>query len=869
MSLSKIRPNRLLLAAALALVFQVCLFGVQETKAVTVLPDRFAIEKSDIHLSRPATPGTYFDKVGRRFAVLGFESGTFEAWAYPLKILRNFEFSFLTGMSTTPIRGRDIVRFIDVEPEATTLTFIYQSFTVRAHYVTDIEEGGAVILLEVDSTEPLTIVCGFLPVLQPMWPAGLGGQYAYWDENMNAYLISEPTRKNHAYVGSPAARGISYTPAHMLSDSPNEFKIEVAEPGKARSSYLPVILAGGKGEREEIKASYQRLASDPEGCYRRARRHFEAIRKSTLQIRTPDSRINLAFEWAKIALDNLFVDNPDLGRGLVAGLGPSGTGGRPGFGWFFGGDAYLNSFSLNSLGMFETARQALVFTGKWQRKDGKMAHELSQAAGYLKWWDDYPYGYIHGDTTPFYIVAAEDYYRRTGDIHFLRSAWPSLIRAYDWCLTTDADGDGLMDNSRAGLGALEFGSLTGIQTDIYLAAVWVKANQAMEKLAEAMGDEKKAAASAARFGKASKAWDEKFWDGSGGFYSFAFNKNGQLVRELTPWSAVGLAWEFGSPEKGIRALAAINGPELTTDWGIRMLSEKSSYFEPLNYNYGACWPFLSGWVAAALFRLGFVCQGAVVLAANVNHTFDNSLGVTTELYSGFQNSWPQEGVPHQGFSTTGLVLPVTRGLLGLEADVPGKKVRIRPAVPADWPGFMVYNWRVGDADISVNYGKEKTMVKLWLEARDAAGFKAVFKPCLAPGSLIKSASLNGKDIAFKSAGLEAGQSVGPEVEFAVSGNDLLVIEFSPGLEIVPPVTASRPGDVNRGLKILRTDAEGDTVGLSVAGPAGKAGELEINNPDIVEHIEGAALDGRKLKLNFPSGKGYSFSAVDIKVRLKR
>src|SRR4030065_1813618 len=72
----------------------------------------FSIERDDIALGRPPQPRTYFDKAGRRFAILGLESGTFEAWASPLKLLRNFEFSFLLKNSTPPIAARAIVRCV-------------------------------------------------------------------------------------------------------------------------------------------------------------------------------------------------------------------------------------------------------------------------------------------------------------------------------------------------------------------------------------------------------------------------------------------------------------------------------------------------------------------------------------------------------------------------------------------------------------------------------------------------------------------------------------------------------------------------------------------------------------------------------------
>lgn len=547
----------------------------------------FKLELNDLELHRLAQPGTYFDKVGRKFAILGYESGSFEAWAYPLKLFRNFEFSFFIGSSTEPIKGKDIVRYISVTPEATTLTYTYQSFTVKAIYVTPIEEPGAFIFLDVSSTEPLTIVCSFLPVLQPMWPAGIGGQSARWLDDIKAYQISEPTRKNSGFIGSPAAAGISYTPAHMLSDVPNQFKIVVNHPDSLKGRYIPIIMAGGKGSRDSVKAIYKRLAENPEQYYHQNVAYYRALRTNTMQVQTPNKELDLAFEWAKIAYDNLMVNNPDLGYGMVAGLGPSGTGGRPGFGWFFGGDAFINSFSINSYGAYQTVRDALAFTQQWQRADGKMAHELTQAAGYLNWWKDYPYGYIHGDTSPFYICAIYDYYKMSGDVEFVKKSWSSIKRAYDWSLSTDENNDGLMDNSKAGLGASEYGPLTDIQSDIYTGAVWVRAAYAMQFLAKAAGEKSFVTKAKGYYEKSSKTFKEKFWDETNQQYAYAFTAKGEHIDIVSPWSSVGLMWELGEAEKSAKSLEKLNSAELATDWGTRSISIKSKYFEALNYNYGA------------------------------------------------------------------------------------------------------------------------------------------------------------------------------------------------------------------------------------------------------------------------------------------
>ena len=827
----------------------------------------FDIAGGDLALRRSARPGTPFDKVGRRFALLGTESGGFEAWAYPLKLLRGFELSFLIGASTVPIEAGDIVRFVSADPAVTTLTFTYQSFTVKAHYVAPVDEPGAVVLLEVDSTEPLTIVCGFLPVLQPMWPAGLGGQYAYWDDELKAYLISEPTRKNHGYLGSPAARGISYTPAHMLSDAPNQFKIEIADPRSVEGRFIPLVVAGGRGAREEIKAAYRAIAADPEGRYRRAVEHFAALRGRTLGVRTPVRDLDLAFEWAKVALDGLLVDNPDLGRGLVAGLGPSGTGGRPGFGWFFGTDAYLNSLSFNSFGLTEASREALAFTRKWQRKDGKMAHELTQAAGYLRWWEDYPYGYIHGDTSPYYIIAVEDLYERTGDLKFVKESWPSLVKAYEWSLATDADGDGLMDNGRAGLGALEFGALTGIQTDIYLGAVWAKSARAMSSLAAAAGDKAMARKAETAAAQAAKAWAGKFWDAANGQYAYAFAKDGRLVPEATPWSAVGLAWGLGDAGRAVETLARMNRSDLTTDWGVRMLSDRSPLFEPLNYNYGAAWPFLSGWVSAALFEHGFLPQGYRALLANARHTYDNALGTIMELFSGRQNVWPQEGVPHQGFSSTGVVLPLVRGLLGLDGSVPGKRASFRPGFPADWPAVSVSRWRIGPATVSLDYGRDGDRVSLRIRSTDAEGFRFEFAPALGLGARIVGGTLNGAPLAFETVAGPGAQAVRARASFPLTGDDEVELRFVPGPEIVLPDEPSATGDASRGLRLVRSALDGDELRLTFEGLAGKAYAVGLLEAGRIAGVSGAELDGRTLRVVFPKGAD-GYVEVRVSLRLK-
>ena len=832
------------------------------------LINAFPFEENDLKLERLAQPGTPFDKVGRKFAVLGYESGSFEAWAYPLKLFRNFTFSFFLGGSTRAVEGKDIVRRVEVTPEVTTLTFTYQSFTVKAHYITPIDEAGAFILLDVASTEPLSIVCSFLPVLQPMWPAGIGGQYAYWNNDLKAYVISEPTRTNHGIVGSPTAGGLSYTPAHMLSDSPNEFRIEIDDPAKVKGRFIPIVMAGGKGKREEIVQIYQNLCADPASYYRKSAEHYRKLRERTLRIRTPERRIDLALEWAKVAYDNLVVENPDLGKGLVAGLAASGTSGRPGFGWFFGGDTYINAFSMNSYGDYETLRDVLEFTIQFQREDGKMPHEVSQAAGYIDWFGKYPYGYIHGDTSPYFVVAMYDYVRMTGDTDFVKKHWNAIRRAFEWSLATDANGDGLMDNTKAGLGALEYGKLAGgIATDVYIGAVWVKATQAMLALSEIAGKASYAKKVERHTEMAKRAFDEKFWDEESQFYAYAFNEDGEHVREFSPWNAVGLSWELGNSERSVKSIERLSSSELTTDWGVRSISNRSSYYEPLNYNYGAVWPFINSWVATAQFKHHFLLQGYCTLMATVGHVFNNQLGAVGEVFSGTLHAWPQESVAHQGFSTAGTVLPLVRGLFGLEGDALEKNVWFSPHFPADWEDVSVSDYRVGGAAFSFNVKKEQGRFKIGVSARGAEGYVLDFAPAFGIGTKIQSVLVDGEYMPFKT--VESIQVVRPTFSVRVKDKPMRVeIVYRPTVEILPPFTESRVGNGNRGLKIISLRRHEDRLVLECEGLAGEMYSIRVVNPGLIQNVEGGRLEGGTVVIRFPEGEWGEFLRKTITMTTK-
>lgn len=830
----------------------------------------FPIERTEIGLQQSAQPGTYFDKAGRRFAMLGEESGSFEAWAWPLKLFRDFRLSFFIGESTTPIRAEDIVQTVRAEPAATSLTYVFQSFTVRAHFVAHPEEPGGVVLLDVDSTVPLRIVAGFIPAMEPMWPAGLGGQYAFWDGGLKAYLVSESSRRNHGYVGSPSAAGLSYTPAHMLSEQPNEFAIAVDDPESLRGRFVVIAMAGGPGERQAVREVYERFAADPEAVYRAASHHMRRLLDSSVRVTTPDPLVNRALAWAAVSYDNLFVRNPHFdGPGLTAGFDRAGRGGRPGFGWFFGGDTYINSLSLNALGSHDTAREAIAFTEAFQRADGKMPHEVTQATEYVDWFGRYGYAYIHADTSPYFVAAVHDHFLWTADSSWVRARWPALRRAYDWSRATDGNGDGLMDNSLAGLGALEFGSLTGIETDIYLGAVWIRAADAMRTLARVAGDEETARRADEDFGRATAAF-EKFWNGSIGQYSYGFSEEGATVAEVTPWAAVGLMWGYGTDDRARSTLERMARSDMTTDWGVRMMSTESPYYEPLNYNYGAVWPFLTSWVATAQYSRGLPLRAYSTWRTAIGHVERRALGHVTEVFSGAAHTWPQESVPHQGFCTAATVLPFVRGLLGIAPDAPGGVLALRPALPADWPAVSVEHLRVGRGTVSIRFGQPSPgRLDVALSRTDGAPATLRYEPSLPALSRVTGVTVDGATVPH--AIRHTPEETVVSVDIPVADSVRIAVAYEPGFSLVAPAWETEVGDPNRGLRIVSFDASDPSlVDIVLEGLAGQPYEIGVTGADRVESLEtdgSVALRGNRLAVQIPGdGPGYASTAVRVHLR---
>jgi glycogen debranching enzyme len=775
---------------------------------------RFDRPASPIALGGAVRPWAYAEASGRRAAALGREDGVFEAWVYPLKVLHDLGLTFQTPAYAEPIPGAALATTIDVRPEGVTVRYVHGAFTVDATWLVGIDAPGGLVLLDVDTSVPLTIGVRFRPDLKPMWPAALGGQYSYWDDDAHAYVVGEASRQHAALVGCPLAIAPPEQPAHNLPDAPLQFQVPVT-PDVARRGLVPIAWAAARGGGlKQAREAYARVLKDPAADWNESAAHYARLRTDFASIESPDPVIDRALEWGKVALDKGYVCNPDLGCGLLAGLGPSGTTERPGFGWFFGGDAFMNAWAMTAYGDLDTTYDVLSFFAKYQRVDGKMPHEISQGAGLLDWFGAFPYAYYHADTTPLFVSAVADWTRASGDVARARVLWPQVKKAFDYCRTTDDDGDGLMDNTKAGLAAVETGKLRSrdVQTDVYLAAVWTDATRAAARLARTLGEAAAAAEADAAYRTARAAFDRRFTSAAQGGIPFALMKDGSMQGESTVWPSVALWRGVVEPARPAvsQALDLLASPGIAADWGARMVTRESPQYEPLSYNNGAVWPFVTGFAALALYEQGRGDAGWQYVQALGQLATLESRGYTAELFSGDRLKSVDAAVPHQLFATAGFVSGLLRGTIGFDAapatvEARGDRLLIRPSLPPSWDRVRVRRLRWGVHTIDLAVTRDARTVRIEADVR--------------PGPLPLRIELTlppGGDPAIV------------VLEGAVSGHAQVQQPVrTTGVALVPRAAPLVAGARSAQLRVVETRREGRDVVVRLAGEGGTSSIVEL------------------------------------------
>ena len=841
-----------------------------------------------LELSRTVRPWEFLPVTGTSAALLGNESGRMEAWVYPLKIFREFHLKFHTEGRVLPAEA--LARTVTVRPESATILYAGDKFTVRETFFVPVKEQGAVILLDVETEQPLEIEAVFHRDFQLEWPAALGATYLDWAAAQHAFYFGEEQKKFSALVGSPtAAEPHAEFQTNYAEAQESSFRLGTTAKGK--DTKLIVIAASMEG-RAAAEKTYQHLANDYVVLLRESAEYYRDYLARTVSLELPDAQMQQAYDWARVSMLQGVVTNPYLGTGLVAGYRTSGESQRPGFAWFFGRDSFWTSLALHAEGDFSTARTALELIGKYQRDDGKIPHEIAQGANFVNWFKDYPYPYASADATPLYIIAMNDYVVESGDTGFAKEKWDSLWKAYEFLRST-YDERGFAKNLGVGHGWVEGGPLLPVKTELYQTGLGIEALRALSNLAHLTGKEDVSKELAKNFAQQKPLMNEAFWIADKKRFALALDKDNHAVDEPSVLATVPMWFGLLDAAKADAMITQLADLDHQTDWGMRIISDHSPKFSGGGYHYGSVWPLFTGWAAVGEYRYHRAFPAYENLRANALLALDGSLGHVTEVLSGDYYQPLSTSSPHQIWSAAMVVSPILRGMLGLEVDAIHHTVRLTPHVPADWDRFSMENVHVGNTTLLVNYDAKEPSVGyevfpkrspcctttpggIVLEVGRTSGSDECtfeFRPAISLLAKVLKVDLNGKPIPFKVEPNSSDQHV--VVQFPImTGRHVLRIllqnEF--GLSYQPSLPAL--GGASGGLRILSEtwSSSQDQVTLEVAGASGGEYELKVWNAGLirVRELKGAETGRRPgwqtLWIHIPPSDSERYEHMKVVIR---
>ncbi|MGA2741729.1 MAG: hypothetical protein ABSG65_30365 [Bryobacteraceae bacterium] len=804
---------------------------------------------ADPQLSRPVRAWEFLDATGPRASLLGAEDGALEAYVYPLKIFGGMRLRFLTGAQIIP--AANMARRITARPGSYTITYTGDDFQVDETLVAPIGEPGAAILIDVRARNPLRIDVEFRRDFQLMWPASIGTAYAAWNAPLKAFQFGADGQPFAAVFGSPDAALESQE--YATNYAATALTVFTLGEIKGHAQRILAVAASVKSS-DEAQAAYNRLIARGGQLVPETESYYRGYLANTIDLSLPDANLQQAYDWSRISVVKGFVDNPFLGRGLVAGYGPSKGAYRPGFAWFFGRDSFWTSLALTSAGDFANARAAIQFISHFQRDDGKIPHEISQSASLVDWFKQFPYGFASADATPLYAIATGDYVRASGDVAFAREQAPKLWKALAFMRST-LDEAGFPRNLQVGHGWVEGGPLLPVRVELYQAACYVEALRSLANLARLLNDDPRAQDLDAEFVRKRAALEQRFWLPGQHDYAFAIGTDGLPVDQPSILATVPMWFDLLDRQHAQQMTGLLAHEQFATDWGTRIVSSQSALYDPSGYHFGSVWPLFTGWAAVGEYRNHAAEPALANLRANAWLALDGAGGNTTEVLSGDSYTPLSTASPHQIWSAAMVVSPLLRGLLGLETDAAARKIVFAPHLPADWQTAGVHGIPLPGARVNLDIRRDANTLALAIANQGSEPVRIEFAPAYPPCAHLDSATLNGQPIAWKTD--EEYLDWHPRFEIAAPpGKSTLTIRhhgmFGYALPFSPPQLAER----STSLKIVSehwTD-NGRQLELTVSGRPSRDYKLELVNADLLASVQGATREGPSaLLVHIPAG----------------
>lgn len=411
--------------------------------------------------------------------------------------------------------------------------------------------------------------------------------------------------------------------------------------------------------------------------------------------------------------------------------------GVPWFAALFGRDSLISSYETLILDP-NLARGTLRVLANYQGRvsdderdedPGKILHE--RRSGEMTATKEIAFGRSYGsvDSTPLFLIVAQEYFRWTADEQLLRGLRKALKGATNWLLEYgDLDNDSLIEYCRRspkGLfnqgwkdsgDAIRHSGGRIAQPPIALIEVQgyaVRALEAASDLLTRLGEQELAARAAKRSDEIRKLIEDRFWLEDREYYAMALDGDKAPVRVDSSNPGHLLFAHAINAERARQTARRLLREGMFSGWGIRTLSSVESYFNPMSYHCGSVWPHDNAAIGYGMARYGLYQEAGKVFQA----LYDTALHFRDyrlpELFCGVERQARGEPVHYpvscspQAWAAGAPFLLLT-GLLGLRPSAEhGALAIVDPHLPPFLNTLRIDNLRIGASRLSLEFIREK------------------------------------------------------------------------------------------------------------------------------------------------------------------
>jgi glycogen debranching enzyme len=417
--------------------------------------------------------------------------------------------------------------------------------------------------------------------------------------------------------------------------------------------------------------------------------------------------------------------------------------GMPLYPAFFGRDAVTVGWQAGLFDSGQALAAALVKLGRLQssrvddyhdEQPGRIPYQVR--TGPLAILNLNPYAAYYADyASPLmFVISLANLWAWTGDKRYVAQHWDTARRILDWARDYgDMDGDGYLEyQTRSSKGTKNQGWKDSGDAIVYddgtpvpapiatceLQGYWYVAQELMAVLSWIMDAKDDAAAHRKSASALKQRFNRDWWIEDEQFIALALDPGKRQVRAVTSNVGHCLACGIIDRDRLPALVERMFAPDLFSGWGIRTLSSRHAFYNPLSYHRGTVWGVEQATTVFGLRRFGFEARAHDLAKALFDlallypeYRIPECVGGYARGESPVPGAYPRANTP-QLWNASAFPL-IVQSLLGLVPLAATRTLVLDPALPGWMPEVVVRDLRIGDARVSLRFLRNADGSSTW------------------------------------------------------------------------------------------------------------------------------------------------------------